>query len=842
MKIKSNKALSLILAVTMMLAIVPAFSSFVYAEDVYFPAYNGDGSVDAPFLITTPVELATLAELVNAGDADYNDRCYKLDNDISLSDYGAGYNDAKGWIPIGKTGNTFKGDFNGAGYTITGLYINDDTLSNAGLFGFVQNGTVRNLNIADANIIGGNGVGGVVGCLSGNVASCSVMGTIVGGNGVGGVAGYFYGARATSVTNSNVSGSVTGSGNNVGGVVGLANTGPMASSYVTACYAMCTVEGNSDVGGIAGTLGNNALNGLTVNRCIALNPSISGTAYVGRVAGRRYTGIMTANYALADMSAVGTAAFPVPPETYNVHNNINGEDVSSGSMPVLQYHPFDGTGANLGGYADNPYIINTAEQLAWLATRVNAENTDFNSKYYRLGNDIDLTVYLSLGSPGYNNGEGWVPIGKNTPFLGNFDGAGKSITGLTINPADKANYIGLFGRVKGGTIQNLSVVDASVKGYDRVGGVIGYLDGGSIVNCSAVGIDIDGNMDIGGIVGMMNGYMNNCYTTGVVSGNDNIGGVIGNVGVSVWNDASDTYITSCYSSCNVSGKTAVGGVAGESLSHNTLYDICITNCYAIGTVSGGSYVGGMVGYVGSRTTMENCYATGAVTGNKHVAGVAGYAIKNFSTGHSAVNNCAALNPSVSGESDIGRVANTLYAPGDLSGNRAFSDMTAGNTAFPIPAETYNVHDNLNGADMTMGDAYTALFWSETMKWDTENIWDTADGRLPTLKNISETHITVPAIISIAPFSSSAVVEIENPVIGAALIVAVYDNGRLLSVAAEEISQAKITDGKMEIADIAIPTVEGITVKAMMWSGMGNMRPLCPAMAVQYNGADWVYMP
>ena len=67
---------------------------------------------------------------------------------------------------------------------------------------------------------------------------------------------------------------------------------------------------------------------------------------------------------------------------------------------------------------NEPIIIRTAEQL---------DNVRKNSdKYFKLGNDIDLTDYLEPGGAGYAKwkDEGWQPIGTSeSTFTGGFNGA-----------------------------------------------------------------------------------------------------------------------------------------------------------------------------------------------------------------------------------------------------------------------------------------------------------------------------------------------------------------------------------------------------------------------------------
>jgi hypothetical protein len=77
-------------------------------------------------------------------------------------------------------------------------------------------------------------------------------------------------------------------------------------------------------------------------------------------------------------------------------------------------------------------------------------------------------------------------------------------------------------------------------------------------------------------------------------------------------------ISNCYSTGDVSGDENVGGLAGSN------YLSTISNCYATATVSGDFYVGGLVGYNYPSGVITNCYSTGGVEGVDYVGGLAGY--------------------------------------------------------------------------------------------------------------------------------------------------------------------------------------------------------------------------
>ena len=249
----------------------------------------------------------------------------------------------------------------------------------------------------------------------------------------------------------------------------------------------------------------------------------------------------------------------------------------------------------------DPYLISTPEDLAELATDVNGGN-NYNGKFFKLTNDIDLTAYLSSGGAGYDGGAGWMPIGYLTnQFNGSFDGDGYAIYGLTINrPA--TDFVGLFGFIGGSAvIHNLGINIGSggVTGQNNVGGLVGFsFLGSSIITNSYVtgAVTGTGNNYVGGLVGVSYSSISNSYATGTVTGAGNhVGGLVGSNGTG-------GSISNSYAAGTVNGAgNNVGGLAGSNYSS-------ISNSYATGTVTGaGSNVGGFIGNDISGTLTDNFF-------------------------------------------------------------------------------------------------------------------------------------------------------------------------------------------------------------------------------------------
>jgi hypothetical protein len=195
-------------------------------------------------------------------------------------------------------------------------------------------------------------------------------------------------------------------------------------------------------------------------------------------------------------------------------------------LPLRTFAQFSGG----TGTETNPYIINNVEQLAKLATYVNAGNTNYNDKCYKLGNDIDLAAYQS--------GAGWTPIGIEYDFRGSFDGNGKKITALYINNPN-LECTGLFGYAYRATLTNVTVENVNINGggnvdlftaNSSVGAIVGYAYHCNITNCYSSG-EICGKESVGGIVGFFTGQISHCHSTCKITGIEDhwlsVGGVVG---------------------------------------------------------------------------------------------------------------------------------------------------------------------------------------------------------------------------------------------------------------------------------------------------------------------------
>ena len=195
---------------------------------------------------------------------------------------------------------------------------------------------------------------------------------------------------------------------------------------------------------------------------------------------------------------------------------------------------------------------------------------------------------------------GFQPIGDaSTIFRGQFDGAGHTITGLTIKPPtdDAGRYSrGMFGYTKQAVIENVSLKDASVSGTQQVGGIVGAAEEGSVIRNVSFSGKVQGpgtgntaGTSIGGIVGKLKqSTLENAYHEGTVEGNSFVGGIVG------FAYQQDT-IQNVRNAGKVVGNQNIGGIVGA-----VQYDTNIRNALQTGIVEqrsgqGDSSVGGVVG-------------------------------------------------------------------------------------------------------------------------------------------------------------------------------------------------------------------------------------------------------
>ena len=241
--------------------------------------------------INSAQEFKNIAVLNNDKGIDLSNTTFALTSDINLDDLGLDANGSN-WTSIGikqddEENKTFKGNFNGNGYTISNLKINttktdildDGTDSNLGLFGYVDNAEIKNMLLDNAQVKGYKYIGALVGSSSNStISNCHIKNANVNGtsSNTGGCVG--YNLNGSYIKDSSFEGNVKG-GTTTGGFVGWNK-----DSNIDNCYANANVIGS---GSQAGCFAGSTNHGI-ISNCQATG-TVSGLAtkpnWIGGFAG-----------------------------------------------------------------------------------------------------------------------------------------------------------------------------------------------------------------------------------------------------------------------------------------------------------------------------------------------------------------------------------------------------------------------------------------------------------------------------------------------------------------------------------------------------------------------------
>lgn len=345
---------------------------------------------------------------------------------------------------------------------------------------------------------------------------------------------------------------------------------------------------------------------------------------------------------------------------------------------------FSGSGSGTSG---DPYQITTCSELQEMGSGL--------SSSYVLQNNIDCSA-----TSGWNSGAGFVPVGSvSSQFTGSFNGNSYSITDLFINRSS-TDYVGLFGRTNGATIQNVTLTDADITGRQQVGMLVGNLGGGGTVQNILYTGTTTGSYLVGGLIGeISNGTLQYATSTDIrtVSTNGSCcsyaGGIVGYSGTAT---ISNIYASSTVTATN-SGRAGgffgeTNGRGGSGVTINRVYGPVLVTSPA-----SGGFIGFAYGSVNAPLTIQDAGVRGKVAG-----GAGGgfayttYSYITFTNVYSAVvltssskggfQNGVTNTPTITSSFWNSSIAGTANAT--ASGSLAGQDLTATTTAAMQTQSTY----------------------------------------------------------------------------------------------------------------------------------------------------------
>lgn len=222
------------------------------------------------------------------------------------------------------------------------------------------------------------------------------------------------------------------------------------------------------------------------------------------------------------------------------------------------------------------------------------------------GITVELTADLDLSGSDFTP----VPI-----FQGTFHGNGHTISGFSFEK--KGSKAGLFRTLTASAVvEDLTVEgDLAPQGSASQAGLLVGENYGTVSRCAAQG-SVSGQEDIGGLVGLNgeSGCIQSCTSAAAVTGVTNVGGITGQNLGTVENSSNTGEINT---QADQETPTSVGGIAG--LSRGTIRGC--TNSGAVGYQHVGYNMGGIVGLQSGE--ISNCSNTAPIQGRKDVGGIAG---------------------------------------------------------------------------------------------------------------------------------------------------------------------------------------------------------------------------
>jgi len=450
----------------------------------------------------------------------------------------------------------------------------------------------------------GSHAGGLVGTNWGRIAASYSTGSVGGGSYVGGLVGnngirniFKAPGREGWIHNSYSTGMVTGD-EHVGGLVGCISKGHIAATYSTG-----KVVGTGDyVGGLVG-VGD-----------ASVNLNFWDMEASGQVTSGGGTGKTTAEMQTVDTfrNAGWDSAAGEFDGTCDYWRVVPGE------YPQLNWQSSGIQAMPEGlGTAEHPYLVRDARDLGtmWLEPQSHyclTQSIDLSGMSWSMavipwfGGSFDGNHYIisNLRIQGDH---------CQALFGTLFGGSEVLNLGLEAVDVNGTGNVGGLAMCNHGNISS-SHSTGIVSGETAVGGLIGDNTGGITASYSTC--SISGESAIGGLVGNNKGSITVSYSTGSISGESAIGGLVGNnkgsitvsysactingesaVGglVGLHANSHDDMIANCYSTGMVSGDYETGGLVGRDSGGNP-YSASIIKSYSTATVIGNESTGGLVGY------------------------------------------------------------------------------------------------------------------------------------------------------------------------------------------------------------------------------------------------------
>ncbi len=456
------------------------------------------------------------------------------------------WNGGGGWIPIGKSNDSFDTTFDGGGHTIANLFIRRSP--NVGLFGVLGSGsTVSGIGLVDASVAAsGFGAAGTLAGIGRGAIEDSFADGLVAGcvDQIGGLVGLNDGSIQNSRSGGNVESArrVSDSDRRAcyasgGGLVGE-NSGTIAGSFSTS-----VVSGFTDqFGGLAGVNSGSISDSYAAGSVTGKDCPGECTADVGGlVGGNEIGGEITNSYATGVVSGVGDNFGGLA----GVNSGVVAASYATGSVSGKGFAIFGNVGGLVGTNEIEGKITNS-----YATGGVSGQGDNFGGLA-----GVNSGVIAASYATGSVSGSGFADIGG---LVGENEIKGKIITSHATGGVSGQgdNFGGLAGVNAGVIAASYATGSVSGNGFADVGGLVGDNNYTGVITAAYARGTVSGRVDrYGGLLGSNRGVVTVCYSTG---------GVPRGGGGLIEKNGDRGAVTNCYWDTDTSGQSDSAGGDGKT--------------------------------------------------------------------------------------------------------------------------------------------------------------------------------------------------------------------------------------------------------------------------------------
>ncbi|MBQ3709401.1 MAG: InlB B-repeat-containing protein [Bacteroidales bacterium] len=650
--------------------------------DVWGIADGADGSQEHPYIISDTTGLNVLAQCVNGTHGhtanSFNGKFFKLGADITYShttDWDDATSTENNYTAIGNGSHFFRGTFDGDGHTISGIRIYKPTDEYQGLFGFIDNGTMKNLAIADARITGDKNSGGITGqSQNGDIMSCHVANNVI-----------IHSTHLNAKYH--------------GGIVGLMNDGSIVIGCISEASLTMVNNMPNNLGGIVGYLSAG-----TVEDCL-FTGTVPDGSWCGAIAGYIYEGLanFTNNYYTtdgiggvngSDCDGARRARTITLGENVGIAGDQTAYDVSgltAFGTTALSYN--NGTSTTIYSGATQTVTLSDAAPQGCVVTSYSLNGTPLAGNSFTMP-DSDVTVSATIGVP-YIDADGNERICTDYTLI-------ESSTGSTVilGAVGTETWYAVCGNV------NITVSDdKAIKTYGAVHLIL--MDGATLTVGGQYPIFASGSLSIygqslgtGSLTASGSGSAIYVYD-GTLTINGGIVTATSSTGSGIWANNAIT-INGGNVSASGNGIQAIGTLTlGWHNASDRIYASSYYGYSGVAVKSGQYLSDGTAGYSGTLSTTQVNALAGktlqpafALTLPKYVNATSGALVQE---GHTAYAQAGA-NVTIAGEGCT--ITNVTV------GGEAATDNGDGTWSFIMPANDVTVSATVTAIDFTTGHAGT----------------------------------------------------------------------------------------------------------------------------------------